>query len=108
MSSAYVVAEATQFFKQINSYLTIEERMCVQEAFAFARREHGDQRRRSGELFFTHPLTVAYYLSEYHLDAATLSAALLHDIAEDTRISIDDISAKFRPMWRGWLMASQN
>ncbi|MCA9976426.1 MAG: bifunctional (p)ppGpp synthetase/guanosine-3',5'-bis(diphosphate) 3'-pyrophosphohydrolase, partial [Anaerolineales bacterium] len=49
----------------------------------------------SGELFFTHPLTVAYYLSEYHLDAATLSAALLHDIAEDTRISIDDISAKF-------------
>lgn len=95
MGSSCVVAEATQFFKQINSYLTVEERTCVQEAFAFARREHGDQRRRSGELFFTHPLTVAYYLSEYHLDAATLSAALLHDIAEDTRVSIDEIALKF-------------
>ena len=92
-----VVAEATDFFKQINSYLTIEQRACVQEAFAFARREHGDQRRKSGELFFTHPLTVSYYLAEYHLDAAALSAALLHDIAEDTRISIDDIAAQFGP-----------
>lgn len=97
MGSSCVVAEATQFFKQINSYLTVEERTSVQKAFAFARRAHGDQRRRSGELFFTHPLTVAFYLAEYHLDVATLSAALLHDIAEDTRISIDDIAMNFGP-----------
>ncbi|MCA9932536.1 MAG: bifunctional (p)ppGpp synthetase/guanosine-3',5'-bis(diphosphate) 3'-pyrophosphohydrolase [Ardenticatenaceae bacterium] len=95
MTAVRIVTDATEFFKQINSYLPVDQRLCVQEAFAFARREHGDQRRKSGELFFIHPLTVAYYLSEYHLDSAALSAALLHDIAEDTRVSIDDIERRF-------------
>ena len=62
-----------------------------------SRREHGDQRRHSGELFFTHPLTVAYYLSEYKVDSAALIAALLHDIAEDTLVSIEQISEQFGP-----------
>ena len=95
--SQCIVADATQFFRQINSYLNVDHRVHVQEAFAFARREHGDQRRKSGELFFTHPVTVAYYLSEFHLDAATLSAALLHDIAEDTRVSVNELESKFGP-----------
>jgi GTP pyrophosphokinase len=90
-----VTPDATQFFKQINSYLSVEDRVRVQEAFALARREHGDQRRKSGELFFTHPLTVAHYLAEYRLDASALAAALLHDIAEDTRVSIPEIEAEF-------------
>ena len=89
--------DATKFFDQVNTYLSVEDRLRVQEAFALARREHGDQRRKSGELFFTHPLTVAYYLSQYHLDAPALEAALLHDIAEDTRVSIDEIEAMFSP-----------
>lgn len=95
MSDTRIVTDATEFFKKINSYLPVEQRQCVQEAFALARREHGDQRRQSGELFFTHPLTVAYYLAEYHLDAPALAAALLHDIAEDTRVSIADIRRQF-------------
>lgn len=97
MSNVRIVADATEFFKQINSYLPVEQRLCVQEAFAFARREHGNQRRQSGELFFTHPLTVSYFLAEYHLDSPTLAAALLHDIAEDTRVSIGDIERQFGP-----------
>ncbi|MCZ7674504.1 MAG: HD domain-containing protein [Chloroflexi bacterium] len=67
----------------------------MQDAFVLARQEHGDQRRKTGELFFNHPLTVASYLSEYHLDAAALEAALLHDVAEDTKISIEEIEAMF-------------
>lgn len=90
-----IASDGKQFFDQINSYLSIEDRIRVQEAFALARREHGDQRRKSGELFFTHPLTVAYYLSEYMLDAPALIAALLHDVAEDTKVSIEDIEAQF-------------
>lgn len=82
-------------FLERTSYLAPEQRLCVQEALDFARREHGDQRRKSGELFFIHPLTVAYYLAAYQLDAAALSAALLHDIAEDTRISIDELEQHF-------------
>ncbi len=89
--------DGEQFFEQINSYLSIEEVRCVREAFELARREHGDQRRKSGELFFTHPLTVACYLSEYHLDAPALAAALLHDVAEDTHVPIAQIEAQFGP-----------
>jgi RelA/SpoT family (p)ppGpp synthetase len=92
-----IAADGKQFFDQINKYLSDEDRICVQEAFALARREHGNQRRKSGELFFTHPLTVAYYISEYMLDAPALAAALLHDIAEDTRVTIDEIETTFGP-----------
>lgn len=90
-----ILASAKQFFQRINSYLKHEDRELVKSAFALARQEHGPQRRKSGELFFTHPLTVAYYLAEYHLDAPALIAALLHDVAEDTKVSIADIEAQF-------------
>jgi GTP diphosphokinase / guanosine-3',5'-bis(diphosphate) 3'-diphosphatase len=90
-----VLADAAEFFYRVNSYLSPKDRELVQTAFALARREHGNQRRKSGELFFTHPLTVAYYLSEYHLDAPALVAALLHDVAEDTKVSLDEIG----PVW---------
>lgn len=92
-----IASDGKQFFEQVNKYLSADDRICVQEAFALARREHGDQRRKSGELFFTHPLTVAYYISEYLLDASTLVAALLHDVAEDTRVTIDEIERNFGP-----------
>lgn len=89
-----IASDGKQFFEQVNKYLSAEDRICVQEAFALARREHGEQRRKSGELFYA-PLTVAYYISEYLLDAPTLIAALLHDVAEDTRVTIEEIEAQF-------------
>ncbi len=92
---SHTTTDATEFFDCINSYLSVVDRLRVQEAFNLARREHGDQRRKSGELFFTHPLTVASYLSEYHLDAPALEAALLHDVAEDTKVSVPEIEAQF-------------
>ena len=91
----HTTTDAAKFFDRINSYLSVEDRLRVQEAFALARREHGDQRRKSGELFFTHPLTVASYLSEYHLDAPAIEAALLHDVAEDTKVSVAEIETQF-------------
>ena len=51
----HIALDGAQFFRRANSYLSIEERIRVQEAFALARREHGDQRRQSGELFFFPP-----------------------------------------------------
>jgi guanosine-3',5'-bis(diphosphate) 3'-pyrophosphohydrolase len=94
---SHTTIDAAEFFDRINSYLSVEDRLRVQEAFTLARREHGDQRRKSGELFFTHPLTVASYLSEYHLDASALEAALLHDVAEDTKVSVVEIENQFTP-----------
>jgi GTP pyrophosphokinase len=91
----HTALDGEQFFEKINRYLNVTDRVRVQEAFTLARREHGDQRRQSGELFFTHPLTVALYLSDYQLDAPTLAAALLHDVAEDTFVSIEEIETQF-------------
>lgn len=90
----YTTAENEQFF-EATTYLPEPDRLRVADAFEFARREHGDQRRQTGELFFTHPVTVATYLADYRLDAATIQAALLHDIAEDTRVSIEEIETLF-------------
>src|SRR5688500_15308297 len=88
-------ADGEEFRSLVDSYLHGDDRQRGRDAFELARHEHGDQRRRSGELFFTHPLTVAYYLAEYRLDACALAAALLHDAAEDTRLSIEEIKAQF-------------
>lgn len=90
-----VTADAEQLFALITSYLNEADRLQVMKAFEFARREHGNQRRQSGELFFTHPVTVASYLAQFRLDADAVSAALLHDIAEDTRVSLEEIAAEF-------------
>ncbi len=91
----YVSPEGLEFFDLINTYLPQEDRKRVKKAFELAKQVHGNQRRRSGEPFFTHPLTVAYYLAMFHLDAPALMAALLHDVAEDTYVSLEEIETNF-------------
>ncbi|MDX1663840.1 MAG: HD domain-containing protein [Candidatus Promineifilaceae bacterium] len=95
MNSEYIEADGAPFFDLIKTYLDPEDRARVRQAFELARQEHGEERRKSGELFFTHPLTVAYYLAQYQLDAPALMAALLHDVVEDTRISVSEIESTF-------------
>ncbi len=92
-----LTATEDQFFEQISSYLPLDDELQVQAAFELAKREHGDQRRKSGEPFFTHPLTVAYYLTEYRLDGPAIAAALLHDVAEDTKVSLAELEEQFGP-----------
>src|SRR6266446_5835833 len=69
----------------------------LQRAFAFAAEKHQAQVRESGEPYLSHPLEVAHILAELRLDMTTLCAALLHDVVEDTRISLSEIAAKFGP-----------
>ena len=82
------------FLDQI-SYLSVWQKKRVIQALIWAKEAHGGAIRKSGEPFYTHPLTVALYLAEYFLDGDTLIAALLHDVAEDTTISIEEIVARF-------------
>ncbi len=66
----------------------------LNKAYVYAMRKHGDQRRASGDPYFSHPLEVAAILTDMHVDEATIAVALLHDTIEDTtatRQEIDEI-----------------
>ena len=69
----------------------------IRRAYDFAKEKHGDQLRKSGEPYIIHPVQVAYILAGLELDDATICAALLHDVAEDTDVTIQDISKEFSP-----------
>ena len=65
------------------------------EVFDFARKKHDGQKRAGGEKFISHPIAVANILLDFSSDQAMIFAALLHDVAEDSDTSIDEISKKF-------------
>ena len=67
----------------------------VEKAYDVARRAHSGQRRESGESFITHPLGVAMILAELGLDLTTIVAGLLHDVVEDTAVTLEEIRALF-------------
>ncbi|PKQ10009.1 MAG: hypothetical protein CVT69_01950, partial [Actinobacteria bacterium HGW-Actinobacteria-9] len=67
----------------------------VEEAYDFAKTAHEGQQRKSGEAFFAHPVEVCLILAELHLDSATLQAALLHDVVEDSSVPLSEISKRF-------------
>jgi RelA/SpoT family (p)ppGpp synthetase len=69
----------------------------LNRAYVYAMRAHGEQKRASGDPYFSHPLEVAAILTDLKLDDATIAAALLHDTIEDTaatRIEIDQMFGK--------------
>ena len=70
----------------------------VQAAFEVADAAHLGQIRRSGEPYITHPVAVAEILADLGMDVATVVAALLHDVVEDTVISIEQVSKDFGPL----------
>lgn len=69
----------------------------IEAAYAFSDDAHAGVRRKSGELYISHPVKVAIILAEMQLDQETLTAALLHDVVEDTDVTIDDIHKHFGP-----------
>lgn len=72
-----------------------EEVSIIRRACDMAARAHAGQQRASGEPYIQHSLAVANILAELRLDYETLTAAILHDVAEDTAISQDEIRAEF-------------
>ena len=67
----------------------------LSRAFSFAEKAHRGQVRASGEPYFTHPIEVAHILADMHLDPATIITALLHDVVEDTEVSLTLIRDQF-------------
>jgi len=78
--------------------LTDEDKKLIRKAFDVAVDAHKDQRRKSGEAYIFHPIAVAKIVaSEIGLGATSIAAALMHDVVEDTEISVKDIEQMFNP-----------
>ena len=78
--------------------LTPDDKKLIRKAFDVAVDAHQDQRRKSGEAYIFHPIAVAKIVaSEIGLGATSIAAALLHDVVEDTPITIQDIEKLFNP-----------
>lgn len=86
---------STVLEKLKNQNRSAEDLELVKKAYEFALRAHEGQKRKSGEPYIIHPLAVAENLVELHLDTPTVAAALLHDVVEDTRYTLQDLRQKF-------------
>jgi len=81
--------------KILNYFEKEKDRAIVKEAFEIAKVAHEPQKRESGEPYITHPLGVALTLTEIQMDTPTIAAALLHDVVDDTPVTLEEIKEKF-------------
>src|SRR6187551_322198 len=78
--------------------LTDSDKKLIRKAFNVAVEAHKDQRRKSGEAYIFHPIGVAKIVaSEIGLGASSIAAALMHDVVEDTDVTIEEIEKMFNP-----------
>lgn len=67
----------------------------IRRAFDFSQKAHQGQKRKTNEPYFIHPFETALKVAQWRLDAPSVAAALLHDVAEDTKYTIDEIKKEF-------------
>ena len=79
----------------VKTYLPKREIDKVWEAYRFSEKAHSGQKRRSGEAYISHPVSVACSAARFHLDSQSIQAALLHDVVEDTESTELEIESKF-------------
>jgi GTP diphosphokinase / guanosine-3',5'-bis(diphosphate) 3'-diphosphatase len=84
-----------QLLADVAAYNAEVDRDLLERAYVFACEAHSSQQRRSGEAFILHPLGVARILAELEGDDATIAAALVHDVVEDTESSIEEMRTEF-------------
>src|ERR671934_2794743 len=84
-----------ELLEEVATYNPEVDRELLTRAFRFAAAAHEGQQRRSGEDFIHHPWGVAKICAELRLDEATLAAALLHDVLEDTETSLEEVRSEF-------------
>ena len=80
---------------RIYKYHPSTDTTMIQKAYKIAYDAHKDQKRKSGEPYIIHPVSVAIILAELELDKETIVAGLLHDVVEDTVMTTEDITKEF-------------
>ncbi|MDR6122237.1 guanosine-3',5'-bis(diphosphate) 3'-pyrophosphohydrolase [Bacillus sp. SLBN-46] len=89
------VLTADQVIDKTRNYLNEEHVALVRKAYEFAKHAHREQYRKSGEPYIIHPIQVAGILADLEMDPATVAAGFLHDVVEDTTVSLKDIEVAF-------------
>ena len=87
--------ENSSLTQLVKTYLPKREIDKVWEAYRFSEKAHSGQKRRSGEAYISHPVSVACIAARFHLDSQSIQAALLHDVVEDTDSTELEIESKF-------------
>jgi GTP pyrophosphokinase len=89
------MSEAELLFKELADYLKSEDVVQLESAYHFSKAAHHGQFRKSGDPYISHPLAVTQILAQMRLDPQALTAALLHDVMEDTRVTKAEIASIF-------------
>jgi RelA/SpoT family (p)ppGpp synthetase len=84
-----------ELIDRVKQYNPATNEQLLDRAYVYAMRAHGEQRRESGDPYFSHPLEVAAILTDLKLDDSTIAAALLHDTIEDTDATRAEIDRVF-------------
>ncbi|MGG0283538.1 bifunctional (p)ppGpp synthetase/guanosine-3',5'-bis(diphosphate) 3'-pyrophosphohydrolase [Peribacillus butanolivorans] len=91
------ILTAEQVVEMASLYLQPEEAEFIHRAFKYAEYAHREQFRKSGEPYIIHPIQVAGILADLEMDPATIAAGFLHDVVEDTEVTLKDIEENFSP-----------
>ncbi|MBI0576468.1 bifunctional (p)ppGpp synthetase/guanosine-3',5'-bis(diphosphate) 3'-pyrophosphohydrolase [Neobacillus cucumis] len=89
------VLTAEQVIDKTRAYLNDENVDLVKRAYEYAKHAHRDQYRKSGEPYIIHPIQVAGILADLEMDPATVAAGFLHDVVEDTPVTLKDLEQEF-------------
>src|SRR5262249_22096552 len=83
--------------REMRGYLPQADLAPVRRAYEFAARAHEGQRRGTGEPYVQHPLETALLLADLQMDRVTIEAGLLHDVPEDTEVTLKEVEEEFGP-----------
>src|ERR1043165_4576292 len=89
------MTEAATVIRQWSGYLKPDDVARLETAYQFSEAAHNGQFRASGDPYISHPLAVANILAQLHLDSQALTAALLHDVMEDTAVTKTQLAKEF-------------
>ena len=87
--------QLAQLTDRIRTYHPGADVDLIAKAWEFGEKAHKGQKRKSGDPYFIHPVSVAGILTDLKLDGASICAGLLHDVVEDTLASVEDIEREF-------------
>ena len=94
-ASEQIASEAEVLFRDAASYLKQKDVALLRDAYEFGKSAHLGQFRMTGDPYISHPIAVSHTLVQWRLDGQALTAALLHDVMEDTAVTKKEIKDKF-------------